>query len=229
MARLPRNCPAGIPQHIIQRGNNRHACFVTDQDFITYSSYLKEYADQFEVQIHAWVFMTNHVHLLCTPNVENSISKMMQALGRRYVRFFNNHYRRTGTLWEGRLKSCLIEEENYWLQVYRYIELNPVRAGMVKEAQEYKWSSYQINALGKESGLFTPHPLYLRLGNDTATRLVEYQKLFDIILLSEKLDEIRTASRKGMAMGSNRFKLEIEQLTGRRVTEVQKGRPKKLK
>ena len=229
MARLLRICPVGIPQHIIQRGNNRHPCFVTDQDFITYSSYLKEYADQFEVQIHAWVFMTNHVHLLCTPNVENSISKMMQALGRRYVRFFNNHYRRTGTLWEGRFKSCLIEEENYLLQVYRYIELNPVRAGMVKEAQEYKWSSYQTNALGKESGLCTPHPLYLRLGNDTATRLVEYQKLFDIILLSEKLDEIRTASHKGMAMGSNRFKLEIERLTGRRVTEGQKGRPKKLK
>jgi len=153
----------------------------------------------------------------------------MQALGRRYVRFFNNHYRRTGKLWEGRFKSCLIEEENYLLQVYRYIELNPVRAGMVEAAEEYKWSSYQINALGKESELCTPHPLYLRLGNDTAIRLVEYQKLFDIRLLSEKLDEIRTTTHKVMAIGSNKFKLEIELLTGRRVTEGKRGRPKKLK
>ena len=229
MARLPRICPVDIPQHIIQRGNNRHACFVTDQDFITYSAYLKEYADQFEVQVHAWVFMTNHVHLLCTPNVENGISNMMQALGRRYVRYFNNAYRRSGTLWEGRFKSCVIEEENYLLQVYRYIELNPVRAKMVKIPAEYKWSSYQINALGKESELCTPHPLYLRLGNDTAIRLIEYQKLFNIILLNEKLDEIRTTTHKGMAIGSNKFKLEIERLTGRRMTEGKRGRPKKLK
>ena len=126
-------------------------------------------------------------------------------------------------------KSCLIEDENYLLQVYRYIELNLVRVGMVKAAEEYKWSSYQINVLGKESEVCTSHPLYIRLGNYTAIRLVEYQQLFDIILLSEKLDEIRTTTHKGMAMGSNRFKLEIERLTGRRLTEGKKGRPKKLK
>jgi len=154
---------------------------------------------------------------------------MMQALGRSYVRYFNNNYQRTGTLWEGRFKSCLVEEENYLLQVYRYIELNPVRAGMVETPAEYKWSSYQINALGKVSKMCTPHPLYLRLANDTAMRLLEYQKLFDIILVSDKLDEIRTFTHQGMAIGSNKFKLEIEQLTGRRMTEMKRGRPKKAK
>jgi len=229
MARLPRICPVGIPQHIIQRGNNHQACFANEQDFTAYAAWLKEYANEFEVNIHAWVFMTNHVHLLCTPNINNGISNMMQALGRRYVRYFNNTYRRSGTLWEGRFKSCVIEEENYLLQVYRYIELNPVRAKMVKTPAEYKWSSYQVNALGKKSELCTHHSLYLRLGNDTAIRLVEYQKLFDIILLREKLDEIRINTHKGMAIGSNQFKVEIERLTGRRMTEGKRGRPKNLK
>ena len=226
MARPPRTCPVGISQHVIQRGNNRQACFANQQDFITYTTYLKEYSEQFAVKIHAWVFMTNHVHLLCTPELENGISKMMQALGRSYVRYFNNNYRRTGTLWEGRFKSCLIEEEAYLLQVYRYIELNPVRAGMVKTPEEYKWSSYQINALGKNSELCTPHSLYLRLGNNAVQRLLAYQQLFDYILASEQLAEIRTTTHKGTAIGSLKFKQKIEKLTGRQMTEVKRGRPK---
>ncbi|MEZ9593140.1 transposase, partial [Shewanella sp. 10N.261.52.F9] len=149
MSRKPRANPIGIPQHIIQRGNNRQACFTSEQDFIAYTAWLKDYAKKFQVEIHAWVFMTNHVHLLCTPRENNAISQMMQSLGRQYVRYFNYTYKRSGTLWEGRYKSCLVQAEDYLLQLYRYIELNPVRANMVDDPCKYQWSSYQVNALGK--------------------------------------------------------------------------------
>ena len=146
MARLPRLCPIGIPQHIIQRGNNRQVCFASEDDFIAYVHWLTEYAKEFGVKVHAWVLMTNHVHLLATPMTEGGISKMMQALGRRYVRYFNYTYQRTGTLWEGRFKSCVISAEEYFFICQRYIELNPVRADMVAHPADYKWSSYRFHA-----------------------------------------------------------------------------------
>lgn len=149
MARLPRVCPVGVPQHVIQRGNNRQVCFASEQDFAAYAGWLKEYSKKYQVEIHAWVLMTNHVHLLCTPRTENAVSFMMQSLGRSYVQYFNFRYKRTGTLWEGRFKSCLVQEEIYLSQLYRYIELNPVRAKIVEHPSDYVWSSYQINALGK--------------------------------------------------------------------------------
>ena len=127
MSRLPRVNPVGVPQHIIQRGNNHQVCFISDQDFTAYLNWLKEYALKFEVDIHAWVLMDNHVHLLCTPQSVGAISYMMQGLGRQYVRYFNYSNERTGTLWEGRYKSCLVQEQGYLLQLYRYIELNPVK------------------------------------------------------------------------------------------------------
>ena len=164
MARLPRISPVGLPVHIIQRGNNRQVCFVSDEDHGAYAGWLKEYSEKYNVDIHTWVLMTNHVHLLCTPRQEEAVSRMMQALGRRYVRYFNFEYQRSGTLWEGRFKSCLVQEERYLLEVYRYIELNPVRADMVTDPGEYRWPGYQINALGKVSNLCTPHPEYLELG-----------------------------------------------------------------
>jgi len=226
MARLQRLCPANIPQHIIQRGNNRQPCFTQEQDFITYTTYLKECADKFEVKIHAWVFMTNHVHLLCTPKENNGVSKMMQGLGRKYVHYFNKKNARTGTLWEGRFKSCIIESDAYLLQVYRYIELNPVRARMVTSPEEYKWSSYQINALGKNSDLCSPHPLYLSLGATTAIRLCEYMKLFMNLLNVSQINDIRNSTNKNLALGSELFKKEIEHLTGRRVFARKRGRSK---
>ena len=148
MARLPRISPVGIPVHLIQRGNNRQACFVCDEDHGAYAGWLKKYARKYSVEIHAWVMMTNHVHLLCTPRTEGGVSRMMQSLGRRYVQYFNFEYHRSGTLWEGRFKSCLVQEERYLLEVYKYIELNPVRAEMVADPGEYRWSSYQVNGLG---------------------------------------------------------------------------------
>ncbi len=164
MARLPRICPPSIPQHVIQRGNNRSICFTGDQDFSAYANWLLEYSREYNVAVHAWVFMTNHVHLLVTPANSSGLSSMMQALGRRYVRYFNYQYRRTGTLWEGRFKSSLVQSETYLLQCYRYIELNPVRANMVDDPSAYTWSSYHCNALGIESKLCTPHEEYLKLG-----------------------------------------------------------------
>jgi len=169
--------------------------------------------------------MTNHTHLLCTPRQEKGISSMMQALGRRYVRYFNYEYKRSGTLWEGRYKSCLIESRTYLLKVYRYIELNPVRAGIVLSPEDYRWSSYRINALGKASDLCTPHPEYMMLGSDTKERCNKYQALFEYHINDREIELIRSATNKGMVVGNDRFRKEIETLTGRRVREKKRGRP----
>ncbi|MBT3258858.1 MAG: transposase [Deltaproteobacteria bacterium] len=150
---------------------------------------------------------------------------MMQALGRRYVRYFNFEYQRSGTLWEGRFKSCLVQEERYLLEVYRYIELNPVRADMVTDPGEYRWSSYQINALGKVSNLCTPHPEYLELGLEPLERRKNYRALFIQRIDGELLEGIRAKTNKGLAVGHDRFKDEIELLTGRRVRAKKRGRP----
>ena len=156
MARLPRICLPGVPQHIVQRGTNRQLCFASEEDFAAYAYWLDECSRKFRVAIHAWVFMTNHVHLLITPETTDGVSRMMQTLGRHYVRYFNHTYRRTGTLWEGRFKSCVVDAENYLLVCLRYIELNPVRAGMVAAPGDYTWSSYQSNGLGQPINLWTP-------------------------------------------------------------------------
>jgi len=226
MARLPRLNPIGIPQHVIQRGNNRQACFCSEQDLIAYAGWLKEYSDEFGVQVHAWVFMTNHVHLLVTPIRDRAVSNMMQALGRIYVRYFNREYRRSGTLWEGRYKSCLVQSEDYLLQCYRYIELNPVRAGIVKDPAEYYWSSYACNGLGKESNLVTPHPEFIALGSYPKQRRERYRALFQYHLDGPMVEQIRRSVNKGLALGNDHFKDQIERQFARRVTEVPLGRPR---
>jgi len=167
MARLPRVCLPDIPQHIIQRGNNRQVCFGSDEDFAAYAHWLEEYAKKFQVAIHAWVFMTNHVHLLLI-STDDGASLLMQALGRRYVRYFNYSYRRSGTLWEGRFKSCVVDADNYLLLCQRYIELNPVRAGMVESPGAYRWSSYRANGLGQAGGVLDSAPGVHGTRNDTA-------------------------------------------------------------
>ncbi|HKM14472.1 MAG TPA: transposase [Marinospirillum sp.] len=187
MSRKPRVSIVGVPQHVIQRGNNRQAIFNNDEDRQAYITWLKDAADKFNVEIHAWVLMTNHVHLLCTPQAPAAISLMMQSLGRRYVQYFNRRYERTGTLWEGRFKSSLVQSEMYLLEVYRYIELNPVRAGMVADPANYPWSSYINNALGKETSLLKSHPLYLNLGTTTQQRQERYRALFKLEVKGSEL------------------------------------------
>jgi len=222
MARLPRICPPGIPQHIIQRGNNRQTCFVDNADFAAYSNWLYEASQACGVAIHAWVFMTNHIHLLVTPRTEAGISRMMQTLGRRYVRYFNNTHKRTGTLWEGRFKSCLVGTERYFMTCQQYIEMNPVRASMVDAPDEYHWSSYKTNAHGLATKLCTPHKSYLQLAQTDTERQAAYRQLFSVAITDEKLEAIRCAVNKGLAFGSERFKDEIELLTGKR---MRPGRP----
>lgn len=223
MARLPRIRLPGIPQHVIQRGNNRQACFASDENFAAYAHWLEEYARQFEVAIHAWVFMTNHVHLLATPETGDGISSLMQALGRRYVRYFNHFYGRSGTLWEGRFKSCVVDAEDYLLLCQRYIELNPVRAGMVVYPGDYRWSSYRANGLGRPTTCWTPHHCYLSLGQTPAERSEAYRALFRHELDEELLTNIRRSAHQGMALGNKRFKEEIERLSGRRVVNLKRG------
>lgn len=226
MARLARVSPVGVPVHVYQRGNNHQVVFADESDFVAYLGWLIEYSKKYEVDVHAWCLMTNHIHLLCTPREEGAISKMIQAVGRQYVRYFNYQYQRTGTLWEGRYKSCLVQEDSYLLDLHRYIELNPVTAGMVKEPSEYAWSSYQINALGKSSEVCTPHPIYNDLGKDKVERQIVYRELFVGYVVNAKLiEDIENATNKGMALGNDRFKAQIELLTGRRVTAKKSGRP----
>lgn len=229
MARMPRFTPVGFPYHVIQRGNNRQVIFNGDEDCAAYMSWLKEYADKYDVSIHAWVLMTNHVHLVVSPKHEDGISKMMQSLGRMYVRYYNSTYHRTGTLWEGRFKSCLIADNEYFLGCCRYVELNPVRAGMVEDPAQFKWSSYQSNALGLKSRILNPHEVYLSLGQSPEERQENYRKMFESEIEESMVSDIREATQKGLAIGNERFKREIELNLGRRVTAGKMGRPRKEK
>jgi putative transposase len=214
MARLPRIYIQGCSYHIVQRGNNREPCFYTEQDYATYLRYLKDSAESCGVAIHAYVLMTNHVHMLVTPMEGGDISRMMQSLGRKYVRYFNAVHQRTGTLWEGRFKSSVVETARYLLTVYRYIELNPVRAGMVVHASEYPWSSFQYNGAGCEIKLITPHNEYLKLDKNSEKRQQTYRDLFQGFMPESGLKEIREALQKEWVLGDDRFKRKIKEKIG---------------
>lgn len=226
MARLPRLDLPQIPQHVIQRGNNRQPCFASDEDYARYRQDLADAANQCGCAIHAYVLMTNHVHLLVTGNERGSVSRMMQRLGRRYVVYFNARYRRTGTLWEGRFKSGLVDSSRYLLTCYRYIELNPVRAAMVTDPAECRWSSYRGNALGEPDRLITPHPLYLALGAEGSARRSAYRALFKQALGDDELADIRNHVQQQKALGTPRFQAEIEALLGRKAAVRPRGRPR---
>ncbi len=228
MARLPRYFVEGQAQHIIQRGNNREPIFADDSDIHFYNECLQEAAEQQGLAIHAYVLMTNHVHILATPDTAQSISKTLQSLGRRYVQYFNQTYGRTGTLWEGRYRATLIDSERYLLTCMRYIELNPVRAGMVKHPLDYPWSSYAANARGGEDKLVSPHSLYKRLGRNPQARQSAYRQLFRAALGKGELDAIREATNTGWVLGNDRFREKIEQLSGRRTAPKPRGRPQIL-
>jgi len=227
MARLQRLHPPGFAQHIIQRGNNRQVCFASDDDYSGYLKWLEEYSEKFGLEIHAYVLMTNHVHILATPKSETSLPMTMQSLGRQYVRYFNSSYRRSGTLWEGRYKSCLVQHERYLLECYRYIELNPVRAGMVTGPEDYRWSSYRANGLDGGGFKLTPHHEYQRLGRTIVARREAYRVLFTAHVDGVMIRDIREAVNKGLALGSERFKDEIEKNLKRRVRPAKMGRPRK--
>ena len=217
----------GQPQHVIQRGNNREAVFFADDDYHLYLERLRAACQKHDCEIHAYVLMTNHVHLLITPNTQDGISKTMQMVGRYYVPYINTTYQRTGTLWEGRYRATLIDSEQYLLACCRYIELNPVRAGIAKHPSAYPWSSYRYNALGKDDALITPHIVYRRLGKDDAARRVAYRQLFKCALSQETLSAIRDATNKAWLLGDERFQRKIQKQLDRRVTQKPRGGDRK--
>jgi putative transposase len=226
MPRKPRFNLIGMPQHVVQRGNNREPCFFAEEDYQRYLDDLSAAATKYSCRIHAYVLLTNHVHLLITPMMEHGISQCMQSLGRRYVRYINQTYKRSGTLWEGRYRSSLIDSDHYLLTCMRYIELNPVRADMVNHPGEYRWSSYGANAQGKLDRLIEPHPLYLELDSIPEARQSAYRELFRYQVDTDILHEIRESLNHELVLGRSNFKDRIEQMTQRQTRLGKPGRPR---
>ncbi len=226
MPRKPRFQLPGVPQHVIQRGNNREPCFYTEADYHRYLDDLNTALQSNQCKLHAYVLMTNHVHLLITPQTEYGISHTMQDTGRKYVQYINRTYRRSGTLWEGRYKASLVDSDAYLLTCMRYIEMNPVRAGMVVHPGEYQWSSYTANATGEACLLVSPHTLYLQLGDDVTERLLAYRELFCHSVDETQLHQLREALNQELVLGREDFKNRIEQMTRRQVRRRKDGRPR---
>ena len=229
MPRRPRIHLDQVPLHIVQRGHNREPCFFADDDYFSYLHWLGEALREAECLLHAYVLMTNHVHLLLTPKQGEAVPKLIISLGRRYVQYINRTYRRTGTLWDSRYKSSLVQAETYLLTCQRYIELNPVRAAMVQDPAHYRWSSYRANGLGQSDARLTPHALYKALGSSATERQAAYRALFrahldrdavdDIRLALNQnqplgVDDIRLALNQNQPLGNERFYARIEQMTG---------------
>jgi putative transposase len=227
VARPPRIDIPGLPQHVTARGHNKSDCFRADFDRVVYLKYLREGLHYAQCDLHAYVLMTNHVHLLVTPRIERGVSSLMQQLGRRYCRFVNRIYARTGSLCEGRFRSNPVEAEAYFFECMRYIELNPVRAGMARHPSQYPWSSYAENVGGDPRGLLVPHPEYLRLGREPSVRSAAYRALLEEPLGAAALERIRRASSRNDVLGSKPFVAALESKLGRPVTTSDRGRPRK--
>jgi len=224
MPRLPRVMSAGFPQHVIQRGNNCEACFFAETDYAVYLHWLKQAASTYRVAIHAYVLMPNHVHLLATPGMDGGISRMMQYLGRHYVHYINRTYHRSGALWERRFRAHIVESGRYLLTLYRYIERNPVRAGMVATPDQYRWSSVGDHLGSGGESFVVDHEAYLCLGETPQERAHVYGALVRESLEPNLLSEIRAAANRGVALGSERFKDELESRLGRRMRLGRPGR-----
>lgn len=225
MARLPRLTIPGYPHHVIQRGNNRQTIFMDDEDRRYFLALLQETAAQFAVAVHAYVLMDNHFHLLLTPQTDKGVPQLMQAVGRRYVRYFNDRHRRTGTLWEGRYRSTLIQADRYLLACMVYIDLNPVRAGMVVKAGEFPWSSYAHYIGEKTDPLITPHPLFWNLGNTPFSRESAYGALVQAGVNPSRQSDLTQSVLAGWALGEDGFIRDLQKQTLRRLSKSSAGRP----
>jgi putative transposase len=226
MARLPRYAIKNHPQHIIQQGRDGQQIFFADQDYQYFHDCLDAAAYNYQLKVHAYVLMPDHVHILATPGNTDSISRTTQSIGRNYVQYFNECYGGSGTLWEGRYRATVVESKRYLLTCCRYIEMNPVRNGLVKTAADYRWSSYAHNALGKTDEMITAHKEYLQLGGDDKSRNKTYRAMFRQTLSAEQVQQITDATFKGWVLGDSSFARKIEKLSGRRATQLPKGRPK---
>jgi len=227
MPRQPRYFIPDIPQHVIQRGVDHQAVFFESGDYELYLHSLDTAARRYECQIHAYVLMTNHTHLLVTPGCERSVPLVMQAMGRSYVQALNKKYNRTGTLWQGRYKASLVQDDRYLLTCHKYIELNPVRAGLVPAPGDYPYSSFAHNAHGSSDGLLTPHNTYESLAQTAEERWAAYRGLFSDSVASDMLSTIRDATNACLVLGDDRFKDQIEAMLGRSVRPGRSGRPTK--
>lgn len=225
MARLPRLTVPGYPHHIIQRGNNRQPIFADDADYETLLGMLEENSRKHAVAVHAYVLMSNHFHLLATPEASDGIPQLMQAVGRRYVRYFNQKQARTGTLWEGRYRSTLIQAERYLLACMVYIDLNPVRAGLVADPADYRWSSHNHYIGRTADRLITPHQIYWELGNTPFARDAAYLELVRAGITAQQQQALTDSALKGWALGEQDYVADLQRRTQRRVAIAKPGRP----
>ncbi len=228
MPRKPRFFLPDVPAHIVQRGHSREPVFFEDSDYQAYLGWLEEAAERYGCAIHAYVLMTNHIHILATPKDKDGISRMMQYVGRRYVPYINYNYGSSGSLWEGRFKASLISDEQYLLTCMRYIELNPIRANIVNSPSRYRWSSYRHNAQGKDNSIITEHSLYTGLAKTKVARRENYKDLFKAHIDAEQLKSIRAAWQTGTPLGDDRFREKIERKLKTKVGQDRPGRPSGL-
>ena len=229
MARLPRLTLPGYPHHVIQRGNNRQPIFATQADYLMLLQLLGDNAAKFGVALHAYVLISNHFHLLATPDTAEGLPQMMQAVGRRYVRYFNDTQKRSGTLWEGRYKSTLIQTDRYLLACMVYIDLNPVRAGLATQAADYPWSSHTHYTGQRIDKLITPHPLFWALGNTPFAREAAYAELVQSGITSVQQTALTDSALSGWALGEPDFVEDLQKRTERRVSKTSPGRPFAIK
>lgn len=227
MPRKPRFYLPGVPVHVVQRGHSREPIFFEPQDYATYAHWLGEAAEKYPVVVHAFVFMTNHVHLLVTPEEAEAMSRFMQFIGRRYVPYINHKYGRSGSVWEGRYKASLVQEDAYFLTVMRYIELNPVRAGMVERPGQYRWSSFCHNAGVRTIRFLRFHPLYESLGDTAEECQQSYCALFKGHIDESDIKRIREAWQTGTPLGNDWFKEKIQSQLKCKVGYARRGRPAK--
>ena len=227
MPRKPRFYLPGTPVHIVQRGHSREPVFFENDNYSAYLEWLEQASERYGCAIHAYVLMTNHIHILATPDNQNSISQMMQYLGRHYVPYINHNYGSSGSIWEGRYKASMIHEDEYLLTCMRYIELNPVRANMVKTPGAYRWSSFRVNGRGEGNTLVQPHSLYQSLGRTRQQRQDAYQALFKTHVDHKTAENIRSAWQTGTPLGNEDFRRKVEQKLQCRVGQARRGRPGK--
>jgi putative transposase len=227
MARLPRFVLAGLPHHVVQHGHNRQPIVADDEDRRMWLSLLRDVALAQGVSVHAWVLFDDHFHLIATPPSATALSRMMQALGRRYVGWFNRRHARSGTLWEGRFRAAALEPSRWLLACMRYVELHPVRAGMVVTAAEHRWSSFAHHVGERADPLVTDHPAYWALGNTPFERHAAFRRLVEAGLGRDDLAAITAATRRGWPLGAPEFIAEAQSTSIISLTPRPRGRPKK--
>ena len=229
MARLPRLIVPGQPHHVIKTGNNNQPVFQDAEDYQSFLAWLRTAAKNYKVAVHAYVLMPNHLHLLVTPADADGLGQMMQWIGRYYVPYFNQKYGRSGTLWNGRYKTSLIDAEQYFMSCSRYIEFNPVRNGMVGRAEDYPWSSYPHHAGLRPDGLIVDHAKFWELGNTPFQREAAYIALAEPALSEDEVASISKALLKGWPLGTEQFKTALQHKVKRQVLPAKRGRPFKIK